>query len=87
VLPRKVTTTNPPQVTYSLNAEGKKLVPLMETLGDRGSADFGIKPIVPAQRVLDSFLKNGHYFLFSRCKIIRSNAIGNSSRGEYGPGV
>jgi DNA-binding HxlR family transcriptional regulator len=47
VLTRKVTTTNPPQVTYSLNAEGKKLVPLMETLGDRGSADFGIKANVP----------------------------------------
>jgi len=28
VLTRKVTVTNPPQVTYSLNAEDKKLVPL-----------------------------------------------------------
>jgi hypothetical protein len=47
VLTRKVTTTNPPQVTYSLNAEGKKLVPLMETLCDWGSAHFGIKPNLP----------------------------------------
>jgi len=47
VLTRKVTTTSPPQVTYSLNAEGKKLVPLMETLCDWGSAHFAIKPNLP----------------------------------------
>ena len=47
VLTRKVTTTNPPQVTDSLNAEGKKLVPLMETLCDWGSAHFGIKRNLP----------------------------------------
>jgi HxlR-like helix-turn-helix len=37
----------PPQVIYSLNAEGKNLVPLMETLCDWGSAHFGIKPHLP----------------------------------------
>lgn len=47
VLTRKVTTTSPPQITYSLNAEGKKLIPLMETLCDWGSAHFGIKPNLP----------------------------------------
>jgi hypothetical protein len=47
VLTRKVTTTNPPQVTYALNAEGKKLVPFMEALCDWGSAHFGIKPNLP----------------------------------------
>jgi DNA-binding HxlR family transcriptional regulator len=47
VLTRKVTTRNPPQVIYSLNAEGKNLVPLMETLCDWGSAHFGIKPHLP----------------------------------------
>jgi DNA-binding HxlR family transcriptional regulator len=47
VLTRKATTTNPPQVTYSLNAEGKKLVPLMETLCDWGSAHFAIKRNLP----------------------------------------
>lgn len=58
VLTRKVTTTSPPQVTYSLNAQGKKLVPLMETFCDWGSAHFGSSPICLAlRRVLDSFLK------------------------------
>jgi DNA-binding HxlR family transcriptional regulator len=47
VLTRKVTATNPPQVTYSLNAEAKKRVPLMEALCDWGSAHFGIKPNLP----------------------------------------
>ncbi len=47
VLTRKVTVTNPPQVTYSLNAEDKKLVPLMETLCNWGGAPFGTKPNLP----------------------------------------
>jgi DNA-binding HxlR family transcriptional regulator len=47
VLYRRVTTTNPPQVTYSLNAEGEKLVPLMEALCNWGSAHFGITPNLP----------------------------------------
>jgi DNA-binding HxlR family transcriptional regulator len=47
VLRRKVTATNPPQVTYSLNAEGKKFAPLKEALCNWGSAHFGIKPNLP----------------------------------------
>ena len=52
VLTRKIGSSVPPQVTYSLNAEGEKLVPLMESLCDWGSAHFGIKPNLPrhAQR-------------------------------------
>jgi DNA-binding HxlR family transcriptional regulator len=44
VLHRVSTATVPPQVTYSLNDEGQKLVPLMESLCDWGSAHFNIKP-------------------------------------------
>lgn len=47
VLTPSVTSSVPPQVSYSLNREGKKLVPLMESLCDWGSAHFGIKPNLP----------------------------------------
>jgi DNA-binding HxlR family transcriptional regulator len=47
VLSRQVTPSVPPQVTYSLNREGEKLVPLMESLCSWGSAHFGIKPNLP----------------------------------------
>lgn len=47
VLHRRANSSLPPQVTYSLNAEGEKLVPLMESLCDWGSAHFGIKPNLP----------------------------------------
>jgi DNA-binding HxlR family transcriptional regulator len=47
VLAREATSGVPPQVTYSLNAAGQKLVPLMESLCDWGSAHFGIKPSLP----------------------------------------
>jgi len=47
VLLRKATASVPPQVTYSLNAEGGKLVPLMESLCEWGSKHFGIKPSLP----------------------------------------
>jgi len=47
VLSREATSSVPPQVTYSLNREGKKLVPLMESLCDWGSLHFGIKPRLP----------------------------------------
>ncbi|MGB7845603.1 MAG: helix-turn-helix domain-containing protein [Candidatus Acidiferrum sp.] len=47
VLARDATASVPPQVTYSLNREGRKLVPLMESLCDWGSAHFGIKPNLP----------------------------------------
>ena len=47
LLTRTSTDTRPPQVTYSLNTEGQKLVPLMESLCAWGSAHFGIKPNLP----------------------------------------
>lgn len=47
VISRTVLHSVPPQVTYSLNAEGQKLVPLMEGLCGWGSAHFGIKPNLP----------------------------------------
>ena len=47
IVNRASTETVPKQVTYSLNPEGQKLVPLMESLCDWGSAHFGIKPNLP----------------------------------------
>ena len=47
VIARQVIPSSPPQVTYSLNREGEKLVPLMESLCNWGSAHFGIKPNLP----------------------------------------
>jgi DNA-binding HxlR family transcriptional regulator len=47
VIAREVTPSLPPQVTYLLNHEGEKLVPLMESLCTWGSAHFGIKPNLP----------------------------------------
>jgi len=47
VLHRTSTPTRPPQVTYGLNTEGHKLIPMMEDLCDWGSAHFGIKPSLP----------------------------------------
>ena len=47
VLTRSATGTKQVQVTYALNAEGEKLVPLMESLCDWGSPHFGIKPNLP----------------------------------------
>jgi DNA-binding HxlR family transcriptional regulator len=47
VLHRQVTDSVPPAVTYLLNAEGEKLVPMMESLCDWGSAHFQIKPSLP----------------------------------------
>ena len=49
VIQRTVLRSVPPQVTYSLNPEGQKLVPLMEALCGWGSAHFGIKPNLPRQ--------------------------------------
>jgi DNA-binding HxlR family transcriptional regulator len=51
VIKREVTPTVPPMVAYSLNAEGEKLVPLMESLCDWGSEHFGMVPNLPRQRV------------------------------------
>ena len=47
VLCRKATGSVPPQVSYSLDAEGQKLVPMMESLCDWGSEHFGLKPNLP----------------------------------------
>jgi DNA-binding HxlR family transcriptional regulator len=44
VVARHVSDSKPPAVTYSLNVEGEKLVPLMELLCAWGSAHFKIKP-------------------------------------------
>jgi DNA-binding HxlR family transcriptional regulator len=50
VVARHISESKPPAVTYSLNAEGEKLVPLMELLCGWGSAHFKIKPTL-ARRV------------------------------------
>ena len=47
VIDRAVSDSVPPAVTYSLNAQGQKLVPMMESLCDWGSAHFKIKPNLP----------------------------------------
>ena len=47
ILHRASTSTVPRQVTYSLNPEGRKLIPLMEALCAWGSGHFGIKPNLP----------------------------------------
>jgi DNA-binding HxlR family transcriptional regulator len=47
VLCRQATGSVPPQVSYSLDAEGQKLVPMMESLCDWGSEHFGLKPNLP----------------------------------------
>jgi DNA-binding HxlR family transcriptional regulator len=44
VIARHASATIPPMVTYSLNAEGEKLVPMMESLCDWGCAHFELKP-------------------------------------------
>ena len=51
VLDRQAASSVPPQVTYSLNAEGRKLVPMMEALCDWGSVHFGIEPSLPRRTV------------------------------------
>jgi DNA-binding HxlR family transcriptional regulator len=37
----------PPEVTYSLNGEGEKLVPMMESLCEWGCKHFQMKPNLP----------------------------------------
>jgi DNA-binding HxlR family transcriptional regulator len=51
VLQRDVSDSIPPAVTYSLNAEGEKLVPMMDSLCGWGSEHFNIKPNLPRQPV------------------------------------
>ncbi len=47
VIQRDVYPSVPPAVTYSLNAEGEKLVPMLESLCDWGSAHFQMKKNLP----------------------------------------
>ncbi len=47
VIQRHVSGSVPPAVTYSLNGAGEKLVPMMESLCDWGSAHFQMKPSLP----------------------------------------
>jgi DNA-binding HxlR family transcriptional regulator len=47
IVDRIATESSPPAVTYSLNREGEKLIPMMESLCDWGSVHFGIKPNLP----------------------------------------
>lgn len=47
VIQRHITASVPPAVSYSLNTEGEKLVPIMETLCEWGSIHFKIKPNLP----------------------------------------
>jgi len=51
VIGREVTPTVPPMVTYFLNAEGEKLVPLMESLCLWGSVHFDMEPNLPRHRI------------------------------------
>lgn len=44
VILRSVQPSVPPAVTYSLNPEGEKLVPLLKSLCDWGSVHFRMKP-------------------------------------------
>jgi len=47
VVRRDVSGSVPPAVSYSLNEEGEKLVPMMESLCNWGCAHFGMKPRLP----------------------------------------
>jgi DNA-binding HxlR family transcriptional regulator len=50
VITRQVAGSVPAAVSYSLNAEGEKLVPIMEALCDWGSAHFQLKPTLVRPR-------------------------------------
>jgi DNA-binding HxlR family transcriptional regulator len=47
VIRRHASQSIPPAVTYFLSAEGEKLVPMMESLCNWGSAHFHMKPNLP----------------------------------------
>jgi DNA-binding HxlR family transcriptional regulator len=49
VIQRHASHSVPPAVTYSLNAEGEKLVPMLESLCNWGSAHFHMRPNLPRQ--------------------------------------
>jgi DNA-binding HxlR family transcriptional regulator len=52
VVRREILHSVPPAVTYSLDPEGEKLVPLLESLCDWGSAHFHMKPSLPRRAQL-----------------------------------
>jgi len=47
LIQRHVSGSVPPAVTYSLNGEGEKLVPMMESLSQWGCAHFQMRPNLP----------------------------------------
>ncbi len=47
VVERLVSNSTPQAVSYSLTEEGKKLIPMMESLCEWGSNHFGLKPSLP----------------------------------------
>jgi DNA-binding HxlR family transcriptional regulator len=47
LIQRHVSGSIPPAVTYSLNREGEKLVPMMESLCEWGCTHFDMKPNLP----------------------------------------
>jgi DNA-binding HxlR family transcriptional regulator len=51
VILRVASNSVPPAVTYSLNPEGEKLVPMMELLCDWGCEHFEMKPNMPRRAV------------------------------------
>jgi len=50
VVQRHVSGSVPPAVTYSLNGEGEKLVPMMESLCDWACVHFKMKPNLPRRQ-------------------------------------
>lgn len=47
VVTRTEVRSSPPKVSYSLSRSGETLIPLLESLCDWGSKQFGIKPNLP----------------------------------------
>lgn len=47
VISRTSSTTNPPQVTYSLTPAGNELVTVMEAMCDWGTRNLGVAPNLP----------------------------------------
>jgi len=47
LIQREASRSIPPAVTYRLNEEGEKLVPMLESLCEWGSAHFQMKPSLP----------------------------------------
>jgi DNA-binding HxlR family transcriptional regulator len=54
VVTRREVRSSPPKVTYSLSRSGGTLIPLLESLCDWGSKQFGIKPNLPRHQQVSS---------------------------------